>query len=163
MIKLIWVILVLDKEERKMILFVILAVIYLVMGMDYANGMVKYITRNNKSGSNKTEETWDSIEAEIKELLEAIYDLSFINVILETADVIHAYIKHIILTYLPIGIYCHWLCWFIVFPFVLPASIKLASRHRKYGCIRNHKNVNNIKHNCDVNDNNRVNVTSVVN
>ena len=120
-------------------------------GIDYVNGMVIYVTANNLP-SNEKERCWDSVEAESKELYEAIYQCSLIDIILESSDVGHALIKHFVIKYIPSKIFCHWLCWVPAFFIVLPCTIKMARRYQKYGCIRNHKNPNNRNHICSVVD-----------
>ena len=77
----------------------------------------------------------------------AYYD--FVDIILESSDVIHAYVKYIFSKYLPY--YLYLIIWIVVFPVVLPTTLKLSWRYHKYHCIRNHYNKNNCNHICNYN------------
>lgn len=133
---------------------------YYRYGIDYSKGMAEYASYNNrirdKTGPTTndgncyvTENTWDSVINESKELWEALCQASAKDIILESSDVIHSLIKHLIITYVPSKIFCHWLCWFPIFILILPCSIKVAYRYQTYGCIRNHQNKNNCNHVCN--------------
>lgn len=117
----------------------------------YSNGMATYCKRNNvkkcKGMFNKESEL-DTVRAEFLELCEAIYELSPIDIFLEFFDVLHSLIKLVIVNIFPEWVYCNNIIWIFVFPVVFPVSAKLAIRNYQNGCIRNHKNLNNINHNC---------------
>jgi hypothetical protein len=117
----------------------------------YADGMATYCKNNNVKnikGKFAEENTLDSIRTEFGELIGAIKNLDFSEIILEFFDVVHSTIKCFIVNVFPERIYCHFLIWFMVFPLVFPVGIKLANRNKSNGCIRNHSNKNNINHNC---------------
>jgi hypothetical protein len=117
----------------------------------YANGMATYCKNNNIkkcNGKFPTENTIDSIKIETVELIDAILNLDLYEIILEFFDVVHSIIKFFIINLVPERVYCNPIIWIYVFPFVFPVAIKLANRNKTNGCIRNHKNINNINHNC---------------
>lgn len=118
---------------------------------NYSQGMATYCKNNNVpncKGKFSEENTTDSIRAETFELFDAVANLSPSDIVLEFFDVVHSIIKFFIINLLPQSVYCNWIIWVFVFPFVFPVAIKLAERNRSNGCIRNHKNANNISHNC---------------
>ena len=97
------------------------------------------------------EDCWSSVTNESRELWDAILHCNPVDIILEASDVIHALIKYAIINYLPQFLFCHMICWLPVFLFVLPCTIKLGSRYREHGCIRNHQNKGNRNHLCNYN------------
>ena len=119
-------------------------------GMNFAVGSAEYAKANNIITEPGCENPLSSVRDESRELFQAILDGEFGDVFLEFFDTLHSIIKFFIVTVLPEWIYCHWLCWFVVFPFVLPVSIKMANRYKKYKCIRNHSRPN-ANHICVVN------------
>lgn len=129
-------------------LIIIVTIIYLYWkaGLNYAKGMMEYAVLNNVGEGRET--TWDSVRNEFNELKQAIRDMDIFDIILEIGDVIHSFIKHICITYLPEKVYCSYWLWFCVYPFILPCTYKLGMRHKMYGCIRNHNNSNNCNHRC---------------
>jgi len=125
---------------------------YFFDGYSYATGMATYVKNNNIRSvpEERREQCWDSVKNESEELWEALKSLSFEDIVLESADVIHSVIKYLIITYTSEHIHTHWLCWYAVFVVALPATVKLSHRQKTYGCIRNHQNPNNCNHICDV-------------
>lgn len=142
------------------ILFLILLVfLYAKYGIFYAIGSAVYARDNNfKKSVNKTpyfippENSWLSVKDEFYELVQAIKALEISDIFLEFFDVVHAFIKYLLVTYTPFEFYSHWICWLFVFILVLPIGIKLGTRFKKYGCIRNHSRINNC-HICCRNNN----------
>ena len=122
---------------------------YYWYGFSYAKGSAEYASANNR-GTKESEDCWQSVMDEHKEFVEAIEKLAWSEIFLEFFDVVHATIKYFIVNYLPQWFYFHWICWIIVYPFVLPVSVKLARRYNNKGCIRNHARPN-INHKCIVN------------
>lgn len=134
------------------IIIFILLILYFHSGIYYSRGMVEYAIYNNISQQGlkwKQEDFKQSIINEIFELIEAIKQYQLFDIILELFDVFHSVIKYIIISIMPQYIYCNIILWSIVYFFVLPCSIKLGNRFKKYNCIRNHKNKNNRDHNCN--------------
>lgn len=119
-------------------IFILFAIAYLYFAWDYATGMSVYATNNNKN-IEESESCWKTIELEWDEFVHAIKYESWFDIVMEFYDVLHSYLKYVIVSTMPSSIYCSWYCWFIVFPLILPCGIKLANRYRKIGCIRNHK------------------------
>ena len=122
----------------------VLSIVY-----DYANGISTYCKYNNIKNSIRRENTMDSIIAEYNEFIDAIKNYELFGAFLEFFDVVHSIIKMLILNIVPENIYCNYVIWLFVFPFVFPVATKLAFRYRKYGCIRNHGNPDNVNHYCD--------------
>jgi len=127
----------------------IIFILYVYAGIYYALGSAEYCKFNNKRDNPRRENFWDSVITESKELKEALENLWLWDIILEFSDVVHSLIKYFIVEYLPEDFYCSFICWFPVFILILPCSIKLGLRFKKYGCIRNHKNKNNCDHICN--------------
>ena len=127
----------------ELVLVLIIIFFYYWYGIPYAVGSAEYARLNNK----ENEDCWASVKDESKEFLQAIKEIKFIDIFLEFFDVVHAIIKYLIVKYLPENFYYHWVCWMLVFPFVLPASIKLGNRYNMYKCIRNHERPN-LNHKC---------------
>jgi adenylate kinase family enzyme len=115
---------------------------------DYCRGMAEY-ARFNNVGSNR-ENSWQSIVNETNECKQAFQQGQMTETIHEFIDVVHALIKHLVVTYLPSEWYCKSYFWIIVFPLVFPVAVKLAHRYQQFGCIRNHKNPNNCGHICSL-------------
>lgn len=115
---------------------------------DYSLGMSEYAQFNNV-GKN-CENTWDSVTNEAIECHQAFDQRQFVETFHEFVDVVHAFLKHLIIKYLPSRIYCSPLFWMLIFPLVFPVAVKLAGRYRQFGCIRNHKNPNNCGHQCSL-------------
>ena len=113
----------------------------------YVAGITIYVRYNN-TGKEK-EDVWQSVKEEWKEFCDEIKMFNFIEAFLELCDVIHVVIKYLLVEYLPQWFYCSYICWILVFPLVLPCTLKLGYRHKLYNCIRNHKNPNNCKHKCN--------------
>lgn len=118
-------------------------------GVPYAIGSAQYARLNN-NGTSESEDSWASVLEEYGELVKAVHLLSPHNIFLEFFDMLHAWIKFLIVCYLPKFFYFRWICWIIVFPLVLPASVKLARRYNKFMCIRNHGRPN-LNHKCVLN------------
>lgn len=118
-------------------------------GISYARGSAIYARMNN-NGSLDSEKCWDSVCDEYFELLKAIKIINIREIFLEFFDVCHALTKFLVIKYLPFNIYTKPICWLVIFPFILPATIKLGDRYNKYGCIRNHSRLNP-NHKCQVN------------
>lgn len=129
-------------------ILIILLYNYYKYGISYAIGSAEYARLNNTAF--RTNECWDSVKDEFYELTDAVNKLKIYDIFLEFFDTVHALIIYIIVKFMPELFYHHWLCWFIVFPFVLPASIKLGNRYNKYSCIRNHSR-RNLDHSCFIN------------
>jgi hypothetical protein len=116
----------------------------------YANGMAKYATRNNNFALPQRENCWQSVKDETIEFIDEVLKCRPREMVMEFIDVVHASIKMICIHILPQSIVFEPYIWYFVFPFVLPVSIKLAERYKKFGCIRNHSRPNN--HKCELND-----------
>ena len=127
----------------------IFSLLYYFYGWPYAKGMTEYVRLNN-NGLIGCENTWHCIRDEYRELVDAIQSRKFLEAFFELFDVLHGTTKSFIVTLLPRKIYYHWLCWIIVFPFLMPATIKLGYRYNKYKCIRNHSRSNR-NHKCVIN------------
>ena len=113
----------------------------------YALGSSEYARLNN---TDHPEDTWKTILDETQEFLEAFRNRDCWNAFLEFFDVCHSLIKHLIIHSLPVRIYTHWFPWILIYPYLLPATLKLAYRYQKYGCIRNHARPNQ-SHRCRFN------------
>lgn len=135
-------------------LIILFLSLYVYAGIWYAIGMSKYIENNYRK--NKEQETplaeaqecWKSYLIEFEELKEAFEFESPIDIILEGGDVIHAFIKWFLVKNLSKNILGRMWIWLLIFPLVLPCTIKLGRRYLNNGCIRNHKNKNNLDHIC---------------
>lgn len=128
--------------------------LYAYRGYWYAKGMATYVQFNNTPPSEKNRQTepercWDSVKTESGELWEAVREMSVREIILEASDVAHALVKWFIIRFFPERWHAKIWIWLIVFPFILPCTMKLGARYKKFGCIRNHKNSNNCGHTCD--------------
>ena len=132
------------------ILVLILALFYYWYGISYAKGSAEYAKANNNTLL-ESNEGWASVRDEYIEFVQAIKKVNIYDIFLEFFDVIHSVIKYLIIVYLPQRFYHNWICWAIVFPFVLLAGIKLGDRYNKFGCIRNHARPN-LNHKCKFND-----------
>ena len=124
-------------------------ILYWKFSMNYAKGMALYI-KNNCVGP-KYENIADNIKDEFIELIDAIKSRNIGEIILEFCDVMHNVIRYVVINWMPKLVSCSYITWLIVFPFLLPATIKLAIRQKMYGCIRNHTRVNS-DHACVVNN-----------
>jgi len=133
-------------DKNKMFIYIMMF-IYVYFNIWYIIGMYQYIIFNYNH--NESELCWLSLIAECHELQQAYLQLSFVDIILESSDVIHAYVKYIFSKYLPY--YLYLIIWIVVFPVVLPTTLKLSWRYRTYHCIRNHYNKNNCNHICNYN------------
>lgn len=123
--------------------------IYYFFGWSYSKGMSEYVRLNNNH-SYECENTWKSVSSEYEELIEAIKAKNLWEIFMEFFDVVHVTIKSIIVTFTPRMFYYNRLLWIVMFPLLLPATIKLGHRYNKYKCIRNHSR-NNKDHNCIIN------------
>lgn len=124
--------------------------IYYFYGLSYANGSAQYAMENN-NGSTESEDPWKSVMDELAEFIESIKKCNIKDIFLEFFDVLHSIVKFIIVIFFPTTFYFSPLCWLIIFPFVMPAGIKLGHRYQKYGCIRNHARPN-LNHCCHLNN-----------
>lgn len=139
------------------VIIIAYAFIYIKYGYNYAKGIAIYNKYNNTPPSaenrfTQPEDCLQSIKNEFWEFYEAVTLYQPYEALLEFADVFHASIKYLVVTFLPKTFYCHYLFWSIIFLVAipaLPATIKLGLRYKKFGCIRNHGNVNNCHHTCD--------------
>ncbi|XWV26875.1 putative orfan [Tupanvirus soda lake] len=125
-------------------------VLFYWFGWSYAIGAAEYARANN-NGNTESENCWQSVCDEYEELKQAIRTFNCLEMFMELFDVVHATIKFILVTFFPRKVYFHWLSWAIIFPFVLPVSIKLGMRYSKYKCIRNHARRNR-NHKCIINN-----------
>lgn len=132
-----------------LIIITSVTILFAKYGYNYCKGITEYIYFNNRPHDKEKENSLDTIIDELIELCEAIYQFDIIEIILELSDVIHAIIKYIFINYLPINIFCCWICWIPVFFLVLPCTIKLGNRFKNNQCIRNHNNLNNCNHKCN--------------
>ena len=129
---------------------VLLLYLYLQYGLDYAVGSAEYTLLNNTVASGQYKEvTWNNLCNEVKELRDALRAWSIVDIVLELGDVVHSIIKYSLIKYVPEWMYCSVLCWLLVFPFALSATIKCGIRYRQHKCIRNHRNKNNCNHQCN--------------
>lgn len=122
--------------------------LYFTHGLPFVYGYVDYIQNNNSRS--ESENCWQIVIDEYKELVEAIHEKNPTEIFLEFFDVIMSAIKYFVVTRLPTQIYSNWLFWSVIFPFVAPGAIKLGSRYINHGCIRNHKR-RNANHYCSIN------------
>ncbi len=125
--------------------------LYIKYGYYYAKGSSEYARFNNTKGGCEYGIFHKSISNEFNEFLDAFTSYDLLGVIAEFCDVIHSIIKHYILIIFSEKIYCSTLLWSFVFFLILPCTIKLGIRYKKYKCIRNHYNVHNIHHKCNYN------------
>lgn len=124
-------------------------ILYVYSGIWYAIGMAKYIENNyKKNKKEEAQECWKSYLIELDELKEAFELESPIDIILEAGDVGHAFVKWWLITKLSKNILKRVWIWLLIFPLLLPCTIKLGRRHFNNCCIRNHKNSNNLDHVC---------------
>ena len=123
--------------------------VYYWYGWPYAKGIAKY-AKDNNNGSPGSEDAYQTILDEKKELMDAIKKCNPWEIFMEFFDVVQSVIKYLIVKYLPLPVYTNPFLWLGVFPFVMPAAIKLGHRYNKYGCIRNHARPNK-NHICVVN------------
>ncbi len=130
-------------------IIVITFILYYLFGWSYSKGMSEYVKLNN-NGSADCENMWQSIRDECHEFVEAIKTRNLSGIFMELFDILHVTTKSLIVTLMPKIIYYNKLCWIILFPFLLPATIKLGYRYNKYKCIRNHSRINK-DHNCIIN------------
>lgn len=110
-------------------------------GIPYAIGSAQYARLNNNP-SVMAEDCWLLVRKEYAEFINAVFALSPVNIFLEFFDTMHAIAKYFIINYLPKWFYFSWVCWIMVFPFFLPATVKFAWRYNKFKCIRNHSRPN---------------------
>lgn len=128
-----------------MCLLLLIPIILIIPVLCYsAIGLAEYAKYNNTEPSfenhyTEPENTWDSVEDEYQELLEAINEWKIWDSIMEFYDVLNALMKHYIITYLPVCIYTQPYIWFLTSLIVFPVGFKLGCRYISYGCIRNHK------------------------
>ncbi|XWV25541.1 putative ORFan [Tupanvirus deep ocean] len=132
-----------------MFLLIVIILLYYFYGWSYSKGAAEYARANN-NGSSESEDCWQSVCDEYEELKYAVHTLNYWEIFMEFFDVLHASIKFVLVSFFPRIFYFHWLSWAIIFPFVLPASIKLGARYNKYKCIRNHARKNR-NHKCLIN------------
>ena len=134
--------------------FLTLCFLYCYAGIWYAKGMSIYIKYNNtipceNNNYSTKEDCWQCMWFEIDEFVEAVKLMQLFDIILEGGDVAHSFIKWFILRFFPDYVAGNFWVWIIVFPFVLPATLKLGRRYYNNGCIRNHKNkTHNFDHSC---------------
>jgi hypothetical protein len=126
-------------------IFVLALLVLFPFWISYALGMAKYSIDNNIG--NIENETWRAVIDEWKELLEEIKNKNVIGIILESSDVFQTIIKHVAAKISP-NIIEDTFFWFVVFTFLQPTFFKHGKRFLLTGCIRNHKNPNNLNHKC---------------
>ena len=127
---------------------IFMIILYMKYGYYYAKGSSEYVRFNNRYGGCEYNKFHISIINECKELTQALTSRKIIDIMLETSDVIHSITKYLTLTIFPEKIYCSFILWSILFFVNLPCTIKLATRYKINGCIRNHSNPENINHIC---------------
>ena len=132
-----------------MLLLLSLIILYYFYGCSYIKGAIEY-AKNNDTMKAKSENSWNCLCDELVELRIAIYERKPADIFMEFFDVIHSILKYVLITYLPFEFRFYWLTWTIIFPFIIPAAIKLAVRYDNYGCIRNHCRPNT-NHICVIN------------
>lgn len=118
----------------------LIILLYVKFGIYYAQGMSSYTTLNCVGAY--SEDIASNIKDEFYELIDALKSCNIIDIILEFCDVIHNIIRYVIINGLHRRISCSTITWLLVFPFLLPCTIKLALRQKEHGCIRNHKRIN---------------------
>lgn len=84
---------------------------------------------------------------ECGEFGEAVIGLHCVDTILEFFDILQLVIKYLISLF-SIDLLKNEFVWMLVFPFILPASLKLGWRYLFNNCIRNHENPHNRGHMC---------------
>lgn len=118
----------------------------------YTNGMSIYVTNNMIprmiDGEMKIpEESSVSLHEEWQELKESD---SLKELLIESNDVLHSFVVHLIISHTPITMHGSVWIWIPVFYLLPMATLKLGYRQWKHGCIRNHKRIN-ADHECLVN------------
>jgi hypothetical protein len=130
-----------------------IAILYLTHGYYYSKGMSIYAIFNNTRPTflndfSESESCWGNIVDEFFEMIHAIKQCQFMETFNELLDVCHAIVKFLSIKCLPQFVYTSKIYWSFLFYINLPVSLKLGSRYRDFGCIRNHKNPKNRKHFC---------------
>jgi adenylate kinase family enzyme len=120
----------------------------------YAKGMSHYIRLNNIKK--------DDVSI-IKDKIIELKDVrNPITLFCEVNNVIHEIIKCIVVRYFPSYIHKNRLFWTIIFPLVLPTSIKLGNRYSQNKCICDHTKDDDVvvkyDHFCDINNGPSMNI-----
>ena len=118
----------------------------------YATGMVIHCKYNNIqriSGFFSRENTLNCVINKCKNFANILKNFQLHEIILASYDVLHAVLKMLIVNILPERIYCNKIIWMFIFFLLFPTCNKLGLRYKNFGCIKNHKNLNNLNHNCN--------------
>ena len=116
----------------------------------YAKGMSRYIAHNYKGDiESEKKSILKSLKNEKVELREEIKGKRLFGIIEEGCDVAHTYMKYQMVRYIPINVLMTPYPWLITYWTIIPTTAKHGIRYLSTGCIRNHKNPNNMDHVCD--------------
>lgn len=112
----------------------------------YSIGMQDYVKRNN-NGMPHSEKFWRPFRNEVIEAHQALMKCEIMEFILELYDVLQVILKFLIILVTPQCVHFNPLIWAMVYPFILPVSMKLGRRYKMNRCIRNHCR-QNTNHHC---------------
>lgn len=117
--------------------------------IQYCIGMAEYFTMNHVSDrEEEKKKVWKSVLDEYLELMEEINKRDIVGIFMESADVLHVFIKYIFTCYLPFSWMKKSILWIPIFWIAQPTTIKHGKRYFFTKCIRNHNNANNLNHKC---------------
>ena len=124
-------------------------IILLPFWIAYSVGMTDYAIKNNVGTREiETERIWESLMDEWYELIDEMRERNIIGIFMEFHDVVHSLCKYLVIKYLSLKLVMRRYFWFLIFLFVVPASLKHGYRFLISGCIRNHHNKHNLDHKC---------------
>jgi len=131
------------------VLLYVALTVSLPIWLAYSVGMADYARRNNDGTREKEmERMWASLMEEWKEFNDEVKQKNILGMISEFGDVVHCVIKYNLIRFFPLKLLMRHFIWFLIFWCVIPTTWKHGWRYFWTGCIRNHKNENNLGHDC---------------
>lgn len=116
----------------------------------YCIGISTYFRMNRKlTFKEEVNTVYQMCKNETNELIEELRNLRPVCILFELNDVVHVYIELLFVLILPTDWMESILVWMPLFWVAPFTTIKLGHRYIKHGCIRNHKNTNNLDHKCN--------------
>ena len=131
-------------------LMIFCIIVSLPFWIAYSIGMTEYAIKNNIDGQEmESIRIYESMMDEVHELIVEFNKRDIIGMFMEFYDVFHSICKYLVVKYLSLDLVMKWYFWFLLYWFVVPASLKHGYRFLRYRCIRNHNNKSNLNHKCN--------------
>ena len=132
-------------------IYILICCIIIPFLLAFTKGMSQYAKFNDNGNEEyEVDKFWKSLCDEYDEFIVDVNKCNIIGIFLELCDMWHSLILYVIVKYCGTKILMQQYIWLIIFWLVLPIAIKHGFRYIMYGCIRNHKNKNNIDHFCSL-------------